>query len=159
MAKVAAKSILGEPAKYQGFYNGAATKVYNYKVGGTGFTEKAAKENGLIPVVGYAEVTTRFPILPGAEKIKVKLIADLNTRKIIGGQVVGSEGVTERIDLITYAIQQKSTVDDIAMLSYASQPYQTAFPANNAMVMAAEEILEKLKEQDKVYFDSSEKVV
>lgn len=41
------------------------------------------------------------------------------------------------------AIQYGITVDQFAQLSYASQPYQSFFPANNLMVQASEQIIAK----------------
>ncbi|MCL6448880.1 MAG: FAD-dependent oxidoreductase [Armatimonadetes bacterium] len=141
MGKVAAKRILGQPAEFTGFYNGAVTKVYDLRIAGTGLTEKAAAANGYVPVAGYGQTTTRFPIIPGARKVKVKLIADRNSRRVLGGQVVGGECVAERIDLITFTIQKNLLLEDLAGLSYSAQPYQTFFPAGNAIVMAAEDAL------------------
>lgn len=144
MAKVLGFNFLGQDREYPGFYNGAATKVGSYFVGGTGLSENAAIRAGFEPVTGYSEVTTQFPIMPGAEKIKFKLIADKKTKKIIGGQIVGGEPVTGRIDLLTFAVQKNSTIEDLTALSYSSQPYQSFYPAANGIVLAAEDILKKL---------------
>lgn len=144
MGKIAARNILGQEVEYEGFYNGAATKVHDIRIGGTGFTEKAAIANGYIPVVGYGETTTKFPIIPGAKKIRVKLIADEQTQRLIGAQAVGGETVAERIDLLTFALQKQALVNDLVMLSYSAQPYQSFYPAHNAIVMAAEDIVHKL---------------
>ncbi|MFA5535871.1 MAG: FAD-dependent oxidoreductase [Bacillota bacterium] len=148
MAKIAARNILGGNVEYDGFYNGGATKIYDFYIGGTGFTEKAALTMGFSPVVGYGNTTTKFPIMPGTKKMKVKLIADAKTRRLIGGQVVSAEPVTDRIDVLTFALQKQSLIEDLAALSYSSQPYQSFYPANSAIVMAAEEIIDKLRSLD-----------
>ena len=144
MAKVLARNLLGEDYKYPGFFNGAATKAYDCFIGGTGLTETAAKKYGLKTVVGYAELTTQFPIMPEAKKLNIKLIANSESGMIIGGQIVGGEPVTGKIDLLTYAIQNKSTIRDLAKLSYSAQPFQSFFPAANAVVLAAEDILNRI---------------
>lgn len=143
MGKVVAKNILGKDRQYKGFYNGAATKMGDYFVGGSGITEKKAQENFDI-VVGYSEFTTAFPIMPFAQKVRMKLIADKNTLKIIGGQVVSGEPVTDKVDLITMAIQYGITVRELVSFSYSAQPYQSFFPANNLIVQASENILKEL---------------
>jgi NADH oxidase (H2O2-forming) len=145
MAKVLANNLLGKNYKYQGFFNGAATKVYDYFIGGTGLTETEAKKLGFKTITGYAELTTQFPIMPEAKILNIKLIADSKTGEIIGGQIVSGEPVTSKIDLLTYAIQNKSTVWDLEKLSYSAQPYQSFFPAENAVVLAAENILKKIQ--------------
>ncbi|UOD34845.1 FAD-dependent oxidoreductase [Deferribacteraceae bacterium V6Fe1] len=144
MAKILAYNLLGRDYKYQGFINGAITKVEKYRMGGTGFTEEVAKQRGFDVIAGYGETTTRFPIIPGAKKVKVKLIADKKTLKILGGQVVAGEGVPGRIDTISLAIQNNNTAMDLFNFSYCAQPFQSFYPANNAIVMAAENILNKV---------------
>jgi NADH oxidase (H2O2-forming) len=141
MAKVLARRILGQDMLYPGFYNGAATKAGGYYAGGTGFTGNAAVSAGFEVTAGYSEVTTQFPIMPGAGKIRIKLIAENGSGTILGAQIISAEPVTAMIDIVTFAIQKKSTVEDLLQLSYSSQPYQSFFPAGNGLVMAAESIL------------------
>lgn len=144
MAMVLANNLLGEPSEYKGFINGAATKVYDYYVGGTGLSASAAIKEGFEIVKGYSQLTTQFPIMPGKKELRVKLLVEKNSKKIIGGQVLSGEPVTSIIDLISFAIQQEASVYDLIQLSYSSQPYQSFFPAGNALVMAAENIAKQL---------------
>ncbi|MCB4203560.1 FAD-dependent oxidoreductase [Deferribacterales bacterium Es71-Z0220] len=143
MGKILAYNLLGRDYEYQGFINGAITKVEKYRMGGTGFTEEVAKQRGFDTIVGYGETTTRFPIIPGAKKVKVKLIAEKKTLRILGAQVVAGEGVPGRIDTVSLAIQNNNTAMDLFNFSYCAQPFQSFYPANNAIVMAAEDILNK----------------
>ncbi len=144
MAKVLAANLLGDPREYDGFYNGAATKVQNWYVGGTGFTAANAAAAGFKVVAGYGETTTQFPIMPDAKPMRVKLIAEAGSGRLIGGQIVSGEPVTGRIDLLTYAIQMNSTLRDLLKLSYSAQPYQSFFPAASAIVLAVENALTKV---------------
>jgi len=144
MAKVLGFNLIGKDRHYPGFYNGAATKVGKFFIGGTGFTENAAKICGFDVVCGYSEVTTKFPIIPGTETISVKLVADRKSHKLIGAQIVSGEPVTGRIDLLTFAIQKESTIEDLTSLSYSAQPYQSFYPAANSVVLAAEDIIKQL---------------
>jgi len=137
MAKVAARDMLGEDVSYPGFFNGAATMVGRLRVGGTGFTENFARSRGLDVRTSIAETSTRFPMMPNAGQVRVKLVFETVSDRLIGAQVIGSEAVAERIDLLTFAIQHGSKVRDLAALSYSAQPWQTFFPARNAIVDAA----------------------
>jgi NADH dehydrogenase/NADH oxidase (H2O2-forming) len=143
MARMLAKNILGENRTYPGFYNGAATKVMSYFVGSTGLKESDSQKLGYETIVGEANMTTAFPIMPFAKQVKLKLVVDKKTNKILGGQIVSGEPVTDKIDQITMAIQFGITVDQFAQLSYASQPYQSFFPASNLMIQASEQIIIK----------------
>ncbi len=148
MAKVAAVNIMGGHAEYPGIVNGAVTVIGDLRIGGTGFTEEFAGTRGFEVVTGFGETTSRFSMMPGAKPVKVKLIADRKTGRIIGGQVTGYEAVAERIDIITLAIQQNLHAEQLAQLSYSAQPWQTFFPARNAIVQAASDVAEKLKKTE-----------
>jgi len=143
MARLLAHNLLGDNRTYKGFYNGAATKVAGLYAGGTGFTEKAAKEKFEI-VVGYSKLTTAFPVMPFAKMVEMKIIVDRKTLQIVGGQVISELPVTDKVDLITMSIQNKTNIKDLAGFSYSSQPYQSFFPANNLLVACAEDIISKL---------------
>ncbi|OGK10780.1 MAG: hypothetical protein A2W80_03490 [Candidatus Riflebacteria bacterium GWC2_50_8] len=144
MAKVAARNLLGKDATYKGFVNGAATCVGDLRVGGTGYTESFAKVRGFSTVCGFGQTTSRFPIMPGAKKVQVKLVAYARTGRLLGGQIIGPEAVAERIDVISLALQHKMHLSDLAELSYSAQPWQTFYPAANPIVMAAEDALKKM---------------
>lgn len=139
MAKTAARNMLGQTWHYQGFLNGAATVVAPLRIGGTGFTEELCRRKGIDVITGRGETTTRFPIMPDATKVTVKLVFGRDDGRLLGGQVIGGEAVAERVDLLTMAIKASSTIEDLMNFDYSSQPWQTFFPAANAVVLAAEE--------------------
>lgn len=144
MAKILGYNLLGQDRRYKGYYNGAATKVGKYFVGGTGLSERNARLAGIDVVTGDSEVTSKFPIMPGAKKLRLKLVADRSTHRVIGAQITSEEPVTDKIDLLTFAIQKETEIAELTTLSYAAQPYQSYFPAANLVVMAAEKILSRL---------------
>ena len=144
MAKVLGWNLLGQDRTYPGFFNGAATRIGNHFAGGTGLSETSAQRNNSESVCGHSEVTTQFPIMPEAKKMRIKLVVASDSRRLIGAQIVSGEPVTGRIDLLTFAIQKKATVDDLAQLSYSAQPYQSFYPAANGVALAAEDAIAKL---------------
>jgi len=144
MARILARNLLGDNRSYPGFYNGAATKVGKYFVGGTGFTEASLSGNTRA-ISGHAQMTTTFPVLPDAKPMRMKLICDADTLRVLGGQVVAQVPVADKVDLITLSIQNGLTARDLAMFSYSAQPHQSFFPANNPVVACAEDILARLE--------------
>ncbi|MEN8163443.1 MAG: FAD-dependent oxidoreductase [Acidobacteriota bacterium] len=137
MAKVAAQDMMGIEAHYPGFFNGAVTVMGDLRIGGTGFTESFARSRGLDVFSSTTELPTRFPMMPEKGFIRVRLIFEEQSLRLVGAQMVGTDGVAERIDLLTLAIQQSLTAADLTQLSYSAQPWQTFFPAKNVIVEAA----------------------
>ncbi|MGD8453376.1 MAG: FAD-dependent oxidoreductase [Phycisphaerae bacterium] len=147
MAKVAARNVAGIADEYLGFLNGAATCAFQYRVGATGFTEELARQRGFEVVGGHGSTTSLFPMMPGATKLKVKIVADAQSERVLGGQVLSETPTTDKVDTITLAIQQGLTLEQLARLSYSAQPWQSFFPARNAIVEACEEALGLLAAQ------------
>jgi NADPH-dependent 2,4-dienoyl-CoA reductase/sulfur reductase-like enzyme len=142
MAKIAARVVCGKDDEYSGFVNGAATCAYEWRMGSTGFTAEAAEQRGFKTVIGWGETTTLFPMMPGAGALKVKVVADARDLRIIGAQVLSTLPVTDKIDTLTLAIQRRLTLKGLTRLSYSAQPWQSFFPARNAIVEACENALD-----------------
>jgi NADPH-dependent 2,4-dienoyl-CoA reductase/sulfur reductase-like enzyme len=142
MAKIAARVLAGKDDEYGAFYNGAATCVEEWRIGSTGFTSHVAEQRGIETIVGYGETTTLFPMMPGAETLKVKIVADKKNLRIIGGQVLSKLSATDKTDVITLAIQRRMTLKGLAKLSYSAQPWQSFFPARSAIVEACENAMD-----------------
>jgi hypothetical protein len=92
--------------------------------------------------VGWGETTALFPMMPGAGKVKVKIVADARDLRIIGGQVINSLPAADKIDIITLAIQRWLTLKGLSKLSYSAQPWQSFMPAHSAIVEACENALD-----------------
>jgi NADPH-dependent 2,4-dienoyl-CoA reductase/sulfur reductase-like enzyme len=58
---------------------------------------------------------------PGTQPITVKLVAEVGTGRLLGGQIVGGQGSAKRIDTVAMAITAGITVDELINvdLSYA----------------------------------------
>ncbi|MBN1902018.1 FAD-dependent oxidoreductase [Candidatus Sumerlaeota bacterium] len=149
MAKIAARVVAGKDDEYPGFFNGAATCVYDYRIGSTGFTKELARQRGIEPVIGWGETTALFPMMPNSGKIRVKIVADVKDLRVIGGQIVSSLPATDKTDIITLAIQRGLTLKGLSKLSYSAQPWQSFMPAQTSIVQACENALDSFMEKNK----------
>jgi pyruvate/2-oxoglutarate dehydrogenase complex dihydrolipoamide dehydrogenase (E3) component len=104
-------------------------------------TQEAASES--IPVVSARiEALDRAAYNPAARKIWVKLIAERESRKLIGAQVVGYGDASKRIDVAATAITAGMRVDDLAQLDLAySPPYGNLW---DPLLIAAQAVLRKV---------------
>lgn len=122
MGFTAGNHIGGVNYKFPGLVGTAITKYKDYFIAKTGLTEKEAKKNGIKTISTIIKSTTRARYYPGGKDIIVKLIAEENTQKIIGGQIIGSEEVLGRIDMIALAIMKSNTLYDLFYLEHAYVP-------------------------------------
>jgi NADPH-dependent 2,4-dienoyl-CoA reductase/sulfur reductase-like enzyme len=120
-ARVAGINIGGGYATFPGVVGTAVTKVCSTEVARTGLSEREATEAGLEYVVAKIKATTRAGYFPGAKPLVVKLLAERNTGRVLGAQIVGEEGAAKRIDIVAVALTAGMTVDELinADLAYA----------------------------------------
>jgi NADH oxidase (H2O2-forming) len=143
MGKVAGANAAGDYAQFTGILASAVTRLFEIEAGVTGLTEASAARNRVEVVVGAISSKTKADYYPTAKPIKVKLIVEKESQRIIGAQVVGGEEVTQRINALSFAIQKQMTVRDLAKADTAYAP-----PLNETwdpMVLAAEMVLMKLR--------------
>jgi len=142
-AKVAGINAAGGYAVFPGVLGSAVTKFFDTEVGVTGLTEFFAKRAGIETVVGAITSKTRPEYYPGGLPIRIKLIVEKESERLIGAQIIGGEEVTQRVNALSFAIQKHMTVRELAKADTAYAP-----PLNETwepMVLAAEVALRKLR--------------
>jgi len=141
--KVAGANAAGDYAQFTGILASAVTRLFDTEAGVTGLTEAAAARNRIEVVTGAISSKTKADYYPKALPIKVKLVVEKESQRIIGAQIIGGEEVTQRINAISFGIQKGMTVRELAKAdtAYAPPLCETWEP----MVLAAEMVLMKLR--------------
>jgi rhodanese-related sulfurtransferase len=109
-------------------------KVFNCNVGRVGLNENQAKEAGYDVVTCLAPDNEHASYYPGGKPIVVKLVADRQNGRLLGGQVVGTGDTAKRVDVLVTALSLGSGVEELAQLDLAyAPPYNSAMdPLHNA---------------------------
>jgi len=116
-----------------------STYVDGLVLGSAGLTETSAKKEGFEIVAGNTESIDKHPgSLPGASKMKVKLIFSRQSGILMGGQVAGGISAGEVINIIGMAIQQRVSLTELETLQIATHPYLTSAPTMYPVVLAAQ---------------------
>ena len=139
--KVAGSGAAGKLRSYQAVYVPWGLVGGKWMVGGVSFGETLAGALGIPFIVGVAEGISRARYYPDFKKIRVKLLAEPGTLKLIGAQLVGGEGVKERCDFLAMAARQGLTLHDIAWMENVYSPAMGAL--NEPMALAAQNGLSK----------------
>jgi rhodanese-related sulfurtransferase len=142
--RIAADAILGRDARFRGVQGTAVCSIFGLTIASTGPSEKTLKRLGLWGEPARYEKIYLHPghhanYYPGATPITMKLIFSKEDGQVVGAQAVGKEGVEKRIDIISMAIQKKSTVFDLeeTELCYSPQFGSARDPVNIAGMIAA----------------------
>ena len=115
--------IKGNVASFPGTIQTGICKLFDWGVGITGLSEEKAEEAGL----EYVKIVNASPDKPGfmdGKLLITKLLADKNSRRILGAQCLGPGDVAKQLAIWATAIKGNLTVDD--MLN-ADLPYAPPF--------------------------------
>lgn len=122
-ARIIADKLLGKPGKgYQGTLGTSVVKVFALVAASTGLNEKNLRKLGIPYLVSYTHPDSHAGYYPGAGLMCIKLLFAPDDGKILGAQIIGSEGVDKRIDVLATSIRKHFTVYDLVDLELAYAP-------------------------------------
>ncbi|WGM90218.1 MAG: FAD-dependent oxidoreductase [Candidatus Bathyarchaeota archaeon] len=141
--KVAGTNAAGGVSEFMGTLGSWITRLFDIEVGGAGLPGFMAKKYGIKSVSATINSKTRADYYPGALPIRIKLVAEKETGKLLSAQIIGGEEVTQRINALSFMIQKEMTAQELAQAEtcYAPPVSETWEP----MVLAADLLLKKLK--------------
>ncbi|MEW6540042.1 MAG: FAD-dependent oxidoreductase [Bacillota bacterium] len=165
--RVIGTNLTGGRETFPGVLGTAIFKVFDFSVGRTGLTERQAREAGYPVDTVIVSGADHAHFFPGSQPQVVKLIADRDTGRLLGGQLVGGGNVNKRLDVLAAALSLKGTAEDLAGFDLAyAPPYNTAMDvlhhaantlrnklAGEARTLTPESILEHLENGDCVLLD------
>ncbi len=137
--KVAGANAAGGSRVYEPVYVPWGMVAGKWMIGGVSFGETLATALGLPFVMGVAEGISRARYYPGKTKIRVKLLAEPGSRRLIGAQLVGGEGIKERADFLGMAVKKAVTIEDLAWMENVYSPAIGAL--NEPIALAAQNCL------------------
>src|SRR6266540_2809398 len=134
--KVAGAGAAGRPRSYQAVYVPWGMVGGKWMIGGVSFGETIASALGIPFVTGVAEGISRARYYPDFKKIRVKLLAEPRTLRLIGAQLVGGEGIKERCDFLAMAARKGVTLEELAWMENVYSPAIGAL--NEPIALAAQ---------------------
>lgn len=119
--RVAADHICGRDTSFEGVQGTGIVKVFNVVVAQTGIMESQAKTMNIPYHKAYIHPMQHPRYYPGAQPVSVKVLFN-NEGRILGAQVVGSDGVESMINSLAMAIRHHHTVYDLENEELAYSP-------------------------------------
>jgi len=140
--RVAGVNVAGGYSTYPGTLSSVVSQMFDFEVGATGLTELQARRYGLDTAVGKMRGLTKASYYPDAKPIVVKVILERESKRIIGGQIVGGEEVTQRINALSLSIQKNMCGYELVKADTCYAP--SVCEASEPMVLAADMAMRRL---------------
>lgn len=155
--RIAADNICGGDSHYRGSLGTSIIKIFDMTVAGTGLTEKAAAAAGLSYESVVLSPSSHAGYYPGAKVMTMKVVYEKESLRLLGAQIIGTEGVDKRIDVLATAIHAGIRADKLKDLDLAyAPPFSSAKDPVNMAGFMIESIAEGLVKQ--YHWDQVEKL-
>ncbi|WP_165072164.1 FAD-dependent oxidoreductase [Paludisphaera rhizosphaerae] len=137
--RIAADNVFGRRSEFRGTQATAIVGFFEHVLAATGQTERSLKRDGVPYYKVYVHGNHHAGYYPRAKPLSIKLLASPETGTLLGAQVVGTEGVADRANVLATALQARMTVRDLAEveLAYAPQFGSAKDPVNMAGFVAS----------------------
>lgn len=121
-ARVAADAICGLSSKYLGSIGTAIVKVFNITGASTGLNSGTLEKLGINYKFECLSTLNHAGYFPDAYPLYIKVFYESNSEKILGGQVVGYDGVDTVINSLATAIMLNAKITDLKNIDFAYSP-------------------------------------
>lgn len=119
--RIAGDVVTGGNLRFRGILGTGIFQIFGMAVALTGLSEREAKLEGYNVEVCH-NIKPNKPEYMGGKEMVIKGIADRESGRLLGTQIVGYEGVDKRIDVFVTAITYQAKVEDLFHLDLAYAP-------------------------------------
>ena len=136
--------VLGNKNKYNGSINTAIVKIFDLTVAVAGVASKHLTAAKIEHLVSTTHSGSHAGYYPGSEQMTIQINFTPADGKLLGAQIIGTDGVDKRIDTLSSVIQRGSTIDELTEFEHAyAPPYSSAKDPVNMAGFVAENIIQK----------------
>lgn len=115
-------NIVKPTVKYMGTQATSAVQLYDYAIAASGLNSLSAKKRGIEIEEVSLEQDYRPDFMLTTTKVLSTLAWDPKTRQVLGGSFIAKHDISQAANVISLAIQNKMTIDQLAMVDLFFQP-------------------------------------
>jgi len=119
--RIAGDALTGGRLRYKGNLGTGIFKLFELAIASTGLSEKEAVEAGYDIEISH-NIKPDKPAYFHGEEMVIKSIADRQSGRLLGVQIIGTQGVDKRIDVFATLITYGATVDELFHIDLAYAP-------------------------------------
>jgi NADPH-dependent 2,4-dienoyl-CoA reductase/sulfur reductase-like enzyme len=122
--RIAGENAVGGHRLFGGSLGTQSVKLFDRVVAATGLKEEDARVYGFMPLAVDVTTYDHKVYYPGAKEMIVRLVGDVPTGRLLGGQIFGVYGqeVSKRIDTLATALHYHMSIEDLNELDLSYTP-------------------------------------
>ena len=149
---IAGANAVGGHERYLGSTGVCTTELFGIEVASAGITTRFASDVRMSPISARVSASTRPTYFPSPKSCIVKLLSNRQDERLIGVQIIGEDGVSERANLAAHAIRMQQDVNEFAKMETCYAPpvasvWDPLFVATQALTRKIEAEFDKRLER------------
>lgn len=120
--RIAGENAASGDAHFSGIIGTGIARVMEMEVSRTGLSENECRAQEIRFESRRIKSRTAAHYCPRSKEIHLKLIAEKDTKRLLGAQIVGYTGAASRIDMMAVAITARSTIHQLIDMDLAYSP-------------------------------------
>ncbi len=141
--RVVGVNVCGGNDTFPGVLGTTIFKTFDFNVAKTGLSMREAEQAGFHPIQAIVRGYDRAHYYPGGKESTLKVVADDQTGRILGGQAIGEGPSDKFIDILAMALHAKMTCRELALVDLAYAPPYS--PVLSPIIVAANVLTNKLE--------------
>lgn len=123
MGTLAAVNLVKPTVRFMGTQGTSGIKIYDLNCAATGLTQCTADSNNIDANSVTVKENYRPEFMPDYEAVLLKVLYHAKSREILGAQILSKADLTQSINTLSLAIQNKMTIDELAYVDFFFQPH------------------------------------
>ena len=141
--RVVGVNVCGGNDTFPGVMGTTVFKTFDFNAAKTGLSMRDAEKEGFHPIQAIVRGYDRAHYFPGVKESTLKVIADRETGRILGGQAIGEGPSDKFIDILAMALHGRMTSKELALVDLAYAPPFS--PVLSPIIVAANVLMNKLE--------------
>jgi NADPH-dependent 2,4-dienoyl-CoA reductase/sulfur reductase-like enzyme len=127
LGHIAGKNAAGGNVKYDPIVKNISVKIFDKFFASVGLSSNEAKRNGFEFEESFAKVRNLVNVMPGSDYVFGKVLADKNSKRIIGASFLGGKEVSGYADLLSALVILKVPALTLSKINYNYTPPLSPF--------------------------------
>ncbi|HSR54569.1 MAG TPA: FAD-dependent oxidoreductase [Acidobacteriota bacterium] len=141
--RVVGENLAGLRSTFRGTLETSVERIFNLAAARTGLTLRQALQCGFEGEALTVKARDRAAYMPESKTLRVRLVWEKRSGRLLGGQMVGPHASAKRIDTLVAALSAEMKIDDLAQLDLAyAPPFGTLW---DPIQIAANQALKRLR--------------
>jgi NADPH-dependent 2,4-dienoyl-CoA reductase/sulfur reductase-like enzyme/rhodanese-related sulfurtransferase len=141
--RVVGVNVCGGNDTFPGVMGTTVFKTFDFNAAKTGLSMRDAEKEGFHPIQAIVRGYDRAHYFPGVKESTLKVIADRETGRILGGQAIGEGPSDKFIDILAMALHGRMTSKELALVDLAYAPPFS--PVLSPIIVAANVLMNKME--------------